>query len=341
MNNYLKSLTANALSTFWTSLFQLLSVPIFITFWGSGKYGEWMVLNSLVVFFSMSDIGINTASLNSFVINFHKKDYNLCKKIFVNNLFLILATFSFVFLLLISLFQTDFFLKLFNFKIIPNEKISEYLTILFFYTFIGTLSNSLNLIYSATEKYSRGVMIDNFFKIFEGLTIIALIFLQINIVYLLLAYLTIKIAHFIFKFYDSNKLYKISLHYMYFDIIELKKILLPSLSFFSIPIANTFIYQGFTLGINYYFGSISVVTFNTTRTLVNLIKSASDIITRSFWPSISIAYAKQNLKLVRLYHSRVALYSIFIFIFSLLFLFFSLDTFICIGQEEIQNLILY
>ncbi len=319
MNNYLKSLSANAISTIWTLIFQLISVPIFLTFWGNEKYGEWLVLNSLVVFFSMSDIGINTASLNSFVINYHNSNFLLCKKIFLNNLILIVLTFTIVLLVLMGLFHMSFFVRLFNFKIIANEKIDYFLLILFFYTFIGTLSNSLNLIYSATEKYSRGVMLDNLFKILEGFVLVILIIRNVNVLFVLLSYLFVKIIHLLYKFIDSKRFYNIDLALENFDLLELKKILLPSLSFFSIPIANTFIYQGFTLGINYFFGSSKVVTYNTTRTLVNLIKSVSDIITRSFWPNISIAYAKKNLKLVRLYHSRVVFYSIVIFSAALLF----------------------
>lgn len=320
MNSYFKNITANSLSTIWTILFQLSSVPIFLSFWGAEKYGEWIVLNSFVVFFQMSDIGLNTASLNSFVINFQKGNLEICKKIFVNSIVIITTIFSLVLIVLITLFKFSFFQKVFKFTFISDDLLLHSLLILFFYTYFGTISNAFNSIYSATGKYSRGVMIDNIFKIFEGVFLILLVVFNFSFELILTIYLIIKLFSLFFKYFDSRKFYNTDFSIYYFNLVELKKIMIPSLAFFAIPISNTFIHQGFTLIINYYLGTTSVVLYSTTRTLINIIKALTDIITKSIWPHISFVFAKGNFKFLRLYHSRIIMYSGLIFIGSSIFI---------------------
>ena len=162
-------------------------------------------------------------------------------------------------------------------------------------------------------------MIDNLFKFFEGVTLIILIISKISPGYILFGYLVIRLFLLLVKCVDTNRFYSIKLNVANLNYLEFKKIIKPSLAFFAIPISNTFIFQGFTLIVNFYFGAPSVVLYSTTRTLVNMIKAVSDIITKSMWPNISFEFAKRNFKLVRLYHSRTIFYSLVIFFISFVF----------------------
>lgn len=320
MNNYFKNITANSISTIWAIIFQLLSVPVFLSCWGATKYGEWIVLNSFVVFFQMSDIGINTASLNSFVINFQKGNLEQCKKIFINSLVVISLIFTVVLVVLLCFFKFPFYEKIFKFNYIKDDLLIQCLLLLFFYTYLGTIINALSSIYSATGNYSRGIMLDNISKFTEGITLILLVYFNISLELILTAYLVLRFLFLVIKYLDSKKLYKIDFNVKYFSFLELKNIIIPSLAFFTIPISNTFIFQGFTLIVNYYFGPTSVVLYSTTRTLINMIKSLSDIIVKSIWPHISFAFAKNDFKFVRLYHSRILMYSLIIFSTSTIFI---------------------
>jgi O-antigen/teichoic acid export membrane protein len=337
MNNYFKNIKVNSLSTLWSILFQIFSVPIFLTYWDASKYGEWIVLNSIVVIFQMSDIGINTASLNAFVINYQKKNFLKCKKIFTNNFVIITVIFLIIFLIFLFFYFSpflDFFLK---FRISSNQESIKCILILFIYTYLGTIANSISAIYSATGKYSRGVIIDNISRMSEGVFVIISVINNASILNILQLNLLIRVIFLTIKVLDSNKLYKLEINLVYFDIKELKKIILPSFAFFTIPISNTLIYQGFTFIVYFYFGSSFVVLYSTSRTLINIIKSISDIITKSVWPDVSYSFAKNNFKMLRLYHSRICMYSFIIFLFSSIFLlFFSKIIFInwTVGKSE-------
>ena len=324
MKELSRNITANAIFTIWAIFFQFISVPIFLTYWGAEKYGEWIVLNSFIAFFQMSDIGLTTASLNSFVINYQKGNLLTCQKIINNSIVIISGIFLLVFLLVLFSFEFGFFEKILKFEIFEANKVPIYLFVLFIYTYLGTISNSVASIYSSVGKYSRGVMVDNCFKFFEGSVLICLIIFQADLFIILSGYLGIRILLLVFKIYDVNRYFAIQLSLKNLDYLEFKNVMMPSLAFFAIPWSNTFIYQGFTLVVNFYFGTTSVVLYSTSRTLVNVIKAVSDIITRSMWPNISLAYAKRNYELLRQYHSRTVFYTLCIFFVAFFgFIFFS------------------
>lgn len=315
-----KNIGANSLTMGLMLIFQLLSVPIFLNFWGVELYGEWLTLNTLTAYFQMTDVGLNTATSNQFTFNLIKKDYKSCTILINNNIFFVLISFFLIFLVLISLIYLNFFSSLFNFKIISSKLVNICLLLLFAQVLIGTLNNLLNTFYIATGNYARGIMFDNLIRFIEYATLIAGLVLGLTLPSILVLGVIVKIIGLLFKYFDSSNFYKLHINIKYFDLDELKKIIIPSLAFFSFPIANSIIFQGFTLIINYFFGSASVVLFNTTRTLVNFSKSIIDILHKSIWPEITLSFGNNNKEIMKMLHRRTLAISVGLAVLTTLFL---------------------
>jgi O-antigen/teichoic acid export membrane protein len=75
------------------------------------------------------------------------------------------------------------------------------------------------------------------------------------------------------------------------------------------PIGNAIIYQGFTLLVNKFFGSASVITYNTTRAMCNFMRQLLATVQHAIWPEYSIAYGKSDITRMRLLHRKVFKYS--------------------------------
>jgi O-antigen/teichoic acid export membrane protein len=60
----LKSLSAISVGQFVNILGNVLLVPLFLSRWSIGLYGEWMALSAVVAYFSITDLGMNFASAN-------------------------------------------------------------------------------------------------------------------------------------------------------------------------------------------------------------------------------------------------------------------------------------
>src|SRR5262249_20843907 len=55
---------ANAFGRVATTLIQLCSVPVYLSHWGAGLYGEWLLLYSVPSYFLLSDMGFGTVAGN-------------------------------------------------------------------------------------------------------------------------------------------------------------------------------------------------------------------------------------------------------------------------------------
>lgn len=319
----LKNIFSNSLTMGLMIIFQLVSVPIFLKFWGVEQYGEWITLNTLTAYFQMTDIGLNTATGNSFAMNYVRGEFNKCTILINNNIFFILIAFLLIFVVIVSLGEFNFFEKIFKFKYINSSVINICIILLFIQVFLGTFNNLLNTFYTAVNKYSRGIMIDNFIRFSEYLILIVGTFSGLSILSILMITVFAKFFGLMFKYLDSSQFYKLKVGFQYIRKSELKLIILPAISFFSFPVANSFIFQGVTLIVNFFLGSTSVVLFNTTRTLVNFCKSTIDILHKSMWPIISILYGKNDVEMLRKMHYKILVFSAFLALSTTFFLFFA------------------
>src|SRR5277367_4476438 len=64
MRRLLAAFGANSFGRITTTLIQIVSVPVFLSHWGAGLYGEWILLNAIPSYFSMSDLGFGTVAGN-------------------------------------------------------------------------------------------------------------------------------------------------------------------------------------------------------------------------------------------------------------------------------------
>ena len=118
INGLLKNVAANSITMGLMTLFQLLSVPIFLKFWGVELYGEWITLNTLTAYFQMTDVGLNTATGNSFTFHYVKGQLEKCTILINNNIFFIFSAFLTIFLFVVCLGKMGVFIHLFHFSLI-------------------------------------------------------------------------------------------------------------------------------------------------------------------------------------------------------------------------------
>lgn len=318
-------------------LFRLLSVPVFLKFWGVELYGEWIVLSALTAYFQMTDIGLNTATANEFSFYYVNSDFKKCNILFNNNLFFTVFSFSLVFIALSLLNSISFFPNLFKFNILKDDLIETAIFILFAQVLIGTLNNLLNTIYRATNHFAKGVMIDNIIRIGEHTTLLAGVALKLSIPLILLLVLIVKIIGVLLKYNDSRSYYKLKISLNFFDLAQIKRTFVPAISFFILPISNSIAFQGFTLLINSMLGSIAVVQFNTLRTLISFVRSGIDILYNSMWPEITLAYGRKDFLLMRTLNRYTIFFSLAIVtIFSLILAVFGKSIFIIWTGNEIE-----
>src|SRR5881628_3707381 len=53
----------------------LLLVPLYLSHWSQGYYGEWLALSSLVTYFTLFDFGLNMAATNRLTQSYARGEF--------------------------------------------------------------------------------------------------------------------------------------------------------------------------------------------------------------------------------------------------------------------------
>lgn len=306
----LHNLSATTVQTALITGFQLLSVPVFLHYWGVVLYGEWIALNVLVAYFQVADLGLNTATANSLTFCWQKKDQHRFNALLTNNLIFICAAFGVLFFVVAALSVVGALSALFRFEVLTPDVMHAGLFLLLAQVFVGTLNNLLNGVYRAGGRFARGTMIDNVIRSGEYSVLLGGVVTGLTIPAILLLGLIVKVVGLSAKFIDARRMQAFSIRPGYYSATELRAMLSPALSFALFPVSSAVALQGPVLLLNALMGGAAVVLFTTTRMLVNFGRAAIEVLHRSAWPEVSLAYARNDLKATRWLHRRVVVWSL-------------------------------
>lgn len=318
-----KNILANFIGVGVQVLNQLLFVPLFLYYWKVDLYSDWIVISAVGSFFSMSDIGLNSVTANTFAIDYASGDRIKCQKLILNNFVLVFIFF------LISIICTSIYIEFFNLaKILNLHSLDEYDSEVIFLLFIAKiffwmLSVIPDSVYRAVSLNHRAVFITNLGKFIESLAILVCLFFDIGMIPMLLITLFIPISISIYKIIATNKIFEYSFKFKMDNLKILRKILFPSISFLGFPAGYAIVYQGFTVVINKFFGSNVLVQFNTIRALTSFIRQVLTTMQQAVWPEFSIAFGKNDiLRMKRLHRKAFAISMYGAIFFSLILVLF-------------------
>ena len=289
-----KNSLTNGLGLFVTIFNQIILLPLYLHFWSVEMYGDWIVLSALSQFFAASDLGFTTIFTNDFTISYAKKDYKRCSQLLSSNYaFLVLILLPVVLLCFILVYSVDVvstlglsFLTLFESRVV--------LVLLVLHVFATMIGKVPNAIYRANSKAHIAFLIDNVTWFLESLIIGLCLILNISLIWLSVLYIVPRIITFVLKIVQTNRLFRYEFRMSDVSKEYIIKAIKPSFSIASFPLSNTLILQGLSLIVNKNFGALELVLFNTTRTLANMVKFCSNIVTNSFYPEFAIEYGNQN-----------------------------------------------
>lgn len=301
-----KNIIANLFKILILFFEKIAIVPLYIKYWGIALYGDWLVITAITSFFVMSDMGLNNVSNNRFCMKFAEKNFSECDSLIINNIILIgsigiISTIS----MIIFVLNTNLQLTL-GLHAIDNSTAAFILVILCIQVFLNMLGGVFDSIYNACHLASRATYINNFTKLAYAIILLLCIVFNIELKHLILCIIVPYILGFTFKIIDSRKYYRYKLQLNSFDKKLFIKLITPSLSYLMFPMSNAISFQGYTLIVNYALGAPALVLFNTTRTLVNFIRTLVEAITHAIKPELAIAYGERNkVKLKRIYKKAI------------------------------------
>lgn len=188
-----KNMYANLFGVIVNLLNQIVLVPLFLLMWPMELYGDWIILSSFSVFFSMTDLGFNSASMNYFSIKYAEGKYTACSKAIINNYILISVISVCILLLTVSFVCFCDIVSIFNLHSLDKSKASIIFVLLTFYVLEGMFSTIPNAIYMAKSKMYEAYFLDNLARIIEVIIIVGSLFLKLSLIWMVTIYCLPKI----------------------------------------------------------------------------------------------------------------------------------------------------
>jgi hypothetical protein len=73
---------SNWLNKLASTIIQFVQIPVFLHFWSTPLYGEWMVVNSIPTYLSFSNIGFGTVAGNEMTMMVAREDREGALRVF-------------------------------------------------------------------------------------------------------------------------------------------------------------------------------------------------------------------------------------------------------------------
>lgn len=276
----------------------LIIVPVFLKYWGSVTYGEWLALSAAISYFALLDFGFQTYVVNRMTQahargSLYDLHYDLHSTLRV--ICVIVGVGIIALIAVVGLLRLDIILNL-------SETSRLKASLVFLFLGCNTLLVSIPMglvagLYRATGAYARGQMIANIMRIFLLLLTIAIVWRGFSMPVLAFSTLLFTLCGASLNVWLLHR-YRpdIKIGFKMGNIAHGWSLFLPSLLFLLMAIAGTLSIQGTVLVLSAFLGGAAVAQFNTTRTLSNFIIQLSTVVNSAMWPEITLMEAQGNTK---------------------------------------------
>jgi O-antigen/teichoic acid export membrane protein len=283
-----------------TSLIQLVQVPVFLHYWNTPLFGEWLILNSIPAYLSFSSIGFGNVAGNEMTMMVARNDREDALRVFQSCWWLIVLICATIIILLsaaLYFLPAAHLLKLTNISGYDTKWIIFFLglSVLF-----GQIEQLLQSAYRCIGRYPYGTSLKTAlsFTAFGGMIaavalgcgprITALIFAGINIAGTGLLCLFVR-----------HDIPWIEFGWKHASFAEIRRLAPMAIAFMAFPIGNALSISGTLLAVGYALGPVAVVVFGTARTVSRVALQMVQMANITFEPEMSIAYGAGNYELIR------------------------------------------
>jgi len=284
---------ANVVGQGITVAIQLLSVPLFLRFWGVEEYGNWLLLAAVPAYISLADFGFVAIAINKMTMLAARGESKHAVSVFHSAI-------AFVLVASVLVSVVSFFLVMFSDIPLLRSWENKLALLLLMYSALLALSSGLfDAVFRASGEYAFGTNLVNGIRLVEWIGTIAGLWLGGTILSAALGLFLGRLAGSVFSIGVARSRHPaFSWGLSGATASELRSMTVPAVSFMAFPVANAISIQGMTLLVGSVFGAAFLATFSTYRTLSRSMVQVIAILARSLWPEVSRRFGMGDMKAV-------------------------------------------
>jgi len=300
---------------------QIVSVPIFLRFWGVQLYGEWLVLSTVPGYFAMSDVGFSSVASNAMTMSVAEGDYEGALTtfqstwLFITGLTVLALA---VGVAIVWLFPVE---RWINLSQMSHAEAATVITLLLLYVTVDLQGTLLAAGFRCVGLYAAGTFWGTILKFIELIALLLAVGLGASPPAAALVYLGFRIgAQCTYRLILKRRAPWIVYGVKHARADVVWRLARPAVAFMSFPASSALRLQGMVTLVSVLLGPVAVVTFTTVRTVSNAARQFIGIVNRTLWPEMSMAFGARNLMLARRLHGYACQASVWIGIASVLVL---------------------
>jgi len=301
----LRNLGANAYGQLVTIAIQLVSVPLFLHYWGVQLYGEWLILSAIPAYLSLSDIGFASVAANDMTMRVAKGDKQGALEVY-QSIWIFISAVSVLVGCLLALVIYSFSLNsLFSISHISLEQTQLLLVVLMLYVLVGLQGGVLSAAFRSVGSYAYGTVLNNTIRLTEWLLSMVALVLGGGVLVVAIVTLVVRVLGLIVMWAVLHKQESwLNLGYAQASMQRIQELIKPAVAFMAFPLGLALSLQGMVLVIGMTLGSAAVVIFSAYRTLTRLLVQIITMLNQAIWPEISAAYGAGKIELVKQLHHK-------------------------------------
>lgn len=306
-----------------SALVSFIMVPLLYDILDKERYGIWLTLSTMFMWFSHFDIGLGNGLRNKLTEALANKKYVLAKK-YVSTSYFILSV-IFILLDLIFLFINKYFNwnKILNTSLISSHELEQLTSVVFSLFAFRFIFQLIGVIYISTLKpavnnalIALGSFLSMVFIVLLTYFIVEINLLELGIILVGIPLLVLIIAN-LYSFKYKFKKFSPSLKFI--RLREVKSLLNLGLKFFFIQIFAIILFSTSSILIAQLFGPSEVTVYNSAFQYFSIPIMLYGIVTSPLWSATTDAWTQQDfpwMKRTLKVYNRISL----IFIAGILFM---------------------
>lgn len=281
-----------------SAIVSFIMVPLLYDILDKERYGIWLTLSTMFMWFSHFDIGLGNGLRNKLTEALAKRKYVLAK-IYVSTSYFILSI-IFILLNLIFLFVNKYFNwnKILNTSVISSHELQQLTSVVFSLFAFRFIFQLIGVIYISNLKpainnalIALGSFLSMIFIILLTYLMSEVSLLQLGIVLVGIPLLVLIIAN----FYSFRYKFRIfSPGFKYIRLREVKSLLNLGVKFFFIQIFAIILFSTSSILIAQLFGPSEVTVYNSTFQYFSIPIMLYGIVTSPLWSATTDAWTKQD-----------------------------------------------
>lgn len=286
---------AQTYGTLINTLDKLATVPLFLVFWGTGLYGEWLVLRAIPAYLAIAELGFATAAANRMSVLLVKNQREQALGYF-QTAFLVLFFVSaiMVSVVMIALWAVDV-RELFNFSSENDYSLPIAVYFLLGYTLLIFQTQLLSAAYRAVGRYVYAAYFTYHIRAVELIAIVIVIISGGGVLLAGMSYFLVRLLGSLLMAYQLLKSEDwLKYGWSAASWTLMREMLPDALAFLAFPLGQAMSLQGAVFIIANLFSPAIVAIFSASRVLSRTLVQFGMQINRSVWPELTRLSAAGN-----------------------------------------------